>query len=557
MGSTRAAAVGTRLTLLDRIVARRSGLPHPRPYATRTLRIPMRDGVELGAGLSTPSGTSRGVVVLVGPYGRAPLFSAGAAGVHAAQGYTVLLVSTRGTWDSGGVIDPMRTDAADGHDVVVWLREQPWYGGRFATVGASYLGYTQWALLAEPEADHVAAVVTFGPHDLAIQGSSTGSFRLDLLVWADQMVLLAGHGSLGNLVALAGSNRRLRSLLEAVPLADAATARLGEDAPWLADRVRRTDLSDPYWQPMRQGAALDRATIPILVQAGWQDVFLDQSLEQFTRLHARGQEVALTVGPWAHLDLVRGAPRILLPEIVAWLDRHLAASGSGARGGPDQALGSAARTAPVRVYVTGADVVRALPTWPPDATWRTLHLHSGGVLSDAPAPVHAADASFRFDPDAPTPTFGGPMLTRGGYAEDSALAERPDVLVFTSAALRDDLTVIGVPRVELAHESELPDADIFVRLSDVGPAGRSTNVTERCVRVRGSGTAPLVLDLRGTAHTFRRGHRIRVLVAGGSFPQYARNPGTGENPFTATTLRVNRHTVHLARGASTLRLPLA
>src|SRR5262245_40180320 len=117
------------LTLLDHVAARRNGLDRPSPYAVRTVRIPMRDGVERGATLSTPSTTSRGVVLLQGPYGRAAFLAANAAGVFAAQGYAVLFVSTRGTADSGGVLDPMRTDAEDGHDVVAWMREQPWYAG--------------------------------------------------------------------------------------------------------------------------------------------------------------------------------------------------------------------------------------------------------------------------------------------------------------------------------------------------------------------------------------------------------------------------------------------
>jgi putative CocE/NonD family hydrolase len=116
--------------------------------------------------------------------------------------------------------------------------------------------------------------------------------------------------------------------------------------------------------------------------------------------------------------------------------------------------------------------------------------------------------------------------------------------------------VIGVPRVELAHSSELPDADLFVRLSDVDAAGRSRNVTEGFVRIRGSATATQVLDLRAAAHAFRAGHRVRVLVAGGSFPQYVRNPGTGENPLAARALLSNRHTVRVAGGVSTVRLPV-
>jgi predicted acyl esterase len=59
------------------------------------------------------------------------------------------------------------------------------------------------------------------------------------------------------------------------------------------------------------------------------------------------------------------------------------------------------------------------------------------------------------------------------------------------------------------------------------------------------------------AHTFAAGHRIRLLIAGGSFPQFARSSGTGDNPLTATALHANNHTVRHAAGSSALQLPVA
>lgn len=58
------------------------------------------------------------------------------------------------------------------------------------------------------------------------------------------------------------------------------------------------------------------------------------------------------------------------------------------------------------------------------------------------------------------------------------------------------------------------------------------------------------LELLDTAHVFAAGHRIRLTVAGGWFPFYSRNPGTGENPLTAETLHPNRHTVTFGEGTA-------
>ncbi len=68
------------------------------------------------------------------------------------------------------------------------MREQPWFTGTFATVGLSYLGFTQWALLTDPPPELAAAVITVGPHDFAHSSWGTGSFALnDFLGWSDMV----------------------------------------------------------------------------------------------------------------------------------------------------------------------------------------------------------------------------------------------------------------------------------------------------------------------------------------------------------------------------------
>ena len=83
------------------------------------------------------------------------------------------------------------------------------------------------------------------------------------------------------------------------------------------------------------------------------------------------------------------------------------------------------------------------------------------------------------------------------------------------------------------------------------------NATEAMVRRLPPDRAPgpTTLTLLDTAHGFRAGSRIRLIVAGGSFPQYARNLGTGENPVTGATLRAARR--EIALGPSRLALPCA
>ena len=62
----------------------------------------------------------------------------------------MLIQSCRGTFGSGGTLDPFGPDEHDdGLATVAWLREQPWYPGAFGTAGPSYLGMVQWAIAAD------------------------------------------------------------------------------------------------------------------------------------------------------------------------------------------------------------------------------------------------------------------------------------------------------------------------------------------------------------------------------------------------------------------------
>jgi putative CocE/NonD family hydrolase len=330
-----------------------------------------------------------------------------------------------------------------------------------------------------------------------------------------------------------------------LPLVTAAAELTGGTAPWYPDWAGRRDLSDPFWSSMQLGAALDRVRVPVLLQTGWQDLFLPQTLEQYAHLHRRGLDVALTVGPWTHTNGGREGGRIFGRESREWLAEHLA--GTGTR----------MRWEPVRVFVTGVDEWRDLPEWPPPSTSQVLHPQPGGALGSEPAPAGAAPATFTYDPADPTPTIGGRLLapTNGGYRNDTALAGRADVLAFTGEPLAGPLEIVGTPVVELAHASDNPHADLFVRVSDVDAKGRSRNVSEGFVRLHPGSTHNTVrLELDACAHRFAAGHRVRLLVSGGSFPRWERNLGTDDDPATSTAMVPSRRTIDLA--GSRLLLPV-
>ena len=171
---------------------------------------------------------------------------------------------------------------------------------------------------------------------------------------------------------------------------------------------------------------------------------------------------------------------------------------------------------------------------------QVLYVQPGGRLADAPPSATAPASVFTYNPADPTPTVGGRLLSpEGGYRDDTRLAQRADVLSFTGDPLPADLYVVGIPVVELAHTSDNPHNDVFVRVSEVDARGRSVNVTDGFRRLTtDSGTVRIELD--AIAHRFHAGSRIRLLVAGGSHPRFARNLGTGEPPISGRRLRA-RH----------------
>jgi putative CocE/NonD family hydrolase len=341
------------------------------------------------------------------------------------------------------------------------------------------------------------------------------------------------------------TTRRQAPAMSTLPVADAADELCDGRATWYRDWVTRRDLSDPFWTRMQLNGALDRVRIPVLLQTGWQDLFLPQTLAQYGHLNRAGVEVQLTVGPWTHIGMAMAAPTII-PEALDWLAVHLA----------DDTERSRIRTKPVRIFVRGAKQWRDLPDWPPPTRNLEFCLQPGGGLDSEPAPEGAV-TTFTYDPTNPTPTVGGRVLSPrlGGYRGDASLSQRSDVLTFETLPLDRPLEVIGTPTIELVHTSDSPTADLFVRVSQADSRGRSRNVTDGFRRLDpSSSSGTIAIELDATAHTFPAGSRVRLLIAGGSFPRWERNLGTADDPATSTTTRPSHRTITLA--GSRLRLPV-
>jgi uncharacterized protein len=153
--------------------------------------------------------------------------------------------------------------------------------------------------------------------------------------------------------------------------------------------------------------------------------------------------------------------------------------------------------------------------------------------------------------------MSAPPLGPDGIQDQRVLNHRDDVLVYTGEPLDAPVAIAGVARVVVHLESSAPDADVCVTLVDVEPDGYAVPVAEGAIRTRyrhGGAADWLVPDepvevrvpLHDTAHTFRAGHRVRLQIAGASWPRRSRNLHTTTVPELGTLDEavVARHTVH-------------
>jgi hypothetical protein len=500
--------------------------------------VPTRDGARLVTDHYAPTTAGRGTVLIRSPYGRGLPVNVLHGRTLAARGYHVIIQSVRGTAGSSGPFRPMAQETDDGQDTVAWLRDQPWFDGRLATLGGSYLGWTQWALMQDPPPELSTAVVIVGPHDFRRATYGTGAFALnDFLGWT--ATASAANPVLGALKA-----RKAKAAVDGLPLADAADEALGGSAPWFREWLTHPDIDDPFWDPYNAGSALHKVQIPVLLFGGWQDLFLDQTVEQYRVLNERGVDVALTIGPWVHTDTMMKAAGVIDRQTLSWLDEHLA-------GEP------AEPSAPVRIFLNGAEEWRELPVWPPSVGQTGYWLAAGNQLTGTPD-TSTSSISFRYDPADPTPSIGGRMMSGGaGVQDNTRLEARNDVVTFTSTPVATDIDVIGAPVAEIHLGTDNPHADLFVRLCDVDEKGRSHNVTDALQRLDPERQEPhtVRLELSPCAHRVLSGHRLRLQISGGAHPRYARNSGTDAVPGTGSELVSTRHTVYFA--GSSLTLPMS
>ena len=584
-----------------RVMRRISGRGLPKPLCA----VAVEPGIEVQAGDGVTMLTDHYIPLAAGswptllvrsPYGRGFPWDYLLGALFAGQGFHVVIQSCRGTGGSGGEFEPFRHEGADGQAAVAWLREQEWFSGALGTIGPSYLGYAQWALAADPPPELRAMVVQVGMHDLQAFLYRGGTFALEDALQGTAAMLSFDRGFAGLVKAMFRLLRRHRQVERTLPLIDAYPPAFGGRVGFFDQWLTHPDADDPYWTGLQAGAG--RPTVATSLVSGWQDICLDQTLEQYRRLRDGGQPVRLLVGPWTHTSGFHKGWPVVFAVALGWLRAHLGDGthpGDRPQRGPAAHLDGAAHAGgqphpgsasarppeqPVRVQVGGGGQWRDLADWPPpQAVSQSWYPDGEGRLAIEP-PAQASVSPVHYDPAAPTPSVGGPVLNsrNSGPRRNDALEARADVLVFTSAPLTKPLEIIGPVSSRLRVRGSSPYFDIFARLCDVDPRGHSQNVCDGLLRhlpASGDGIArddtardgagghdadggsEMTVAMSSTAYRFEAGHRLRLQISGGAHPRFARNTGAGEPVATATRLAaVDIQVIHGAGSPAALLLPV-
>jgi uncharacterized protein len=375
--------------------------------------------------------------------------------------------------------------------------------------------------------------------------------------------------------------------------------------PFYADWLAHPSY-DASWANVDTETRYDNVRVPALISGDWYDPFQVGTVRNYLGMRSSAATpearagTKLVMGAYGHSG-DSGTPTFGNDTFDPTLQYHLRFFDHYLKG-VDNGID---RAAPVNLYVLvppdtgnqGHGSWIAAAEWPVPGTHRkNLYLHSGGRANtrlgdgvlveserdlrdgddddDRPAPEHAD--RLVYDPRDPAPTTGGNMCCNGtlvpaGAREQSNVELRRDVLVYTSAPLEADMTVIGDVVVKLWARSSARDTDFTAKLVDVHRDGATHNVLDRIVRARyrrGSKLPPALIhpgrtydyriELGNTATVFRAGHRVRLEVSSSNFPHFARNLNTGLSNEDTSSIEVARQTVlHDRKHPSRLELPIA
>ncbi|GJM31765.1 MAG: glutaryl-7-ACA acylase [Saprospiraceae bacterium] len=251
--------------------------------------------------------------------------------------------------------------------------------------------------------------------------------------------------------------------------------------------------------------------------------------------------------------------------------------------------GDISNLAEATVFFTGENKWHVYNQWPPKGQVdQTIYFQPGGGLNWSKPTQKESFTEYISDPENPVPYTDGVHLrrTREYMLDDQRFASRrPDVLVFQTDILQEDLTLAGTVIADLLVSISGTDADFVVKVIDVFPddfayenpkddypmggyqmlvrgeimRGRFRNSFENPTAFAPNKVERVKFELPDVAHTFHKGHRLMIQVQSSWFPLVDRNPHkfiniyeANESDFQKATIKVH----HDQKNSSGIILPV-
>ncbi|WP_371378046.1 CocE/NonD family hydrolase [Thalassotalea aquiviva] len=547
-------------------------------YSKFEYQIPMRDGVKLFTSVYRPNNKSQSYPIMMQrtPYRVAPYGSdkyktrLGPDASFEQEGFIFVFQDVRGKFMSEGEFVNMRPqnahqrggksvdDATDTYDTIEWLINNiDNNNGKVGMWGTSYPGYytsvaginSHPALKAlspqAPIADWFfddfhrngafvvpMAFLFFDSFDKARDGTHAA--------WPESMKSVTPDG--------------YDFFRELGPLSNVNKKYFHGTRPFWNELTEHPNY-DEYWQARDLLQHLDRVKPATLIVGGWydtEDLYGPLATYQTMSNGNKKEHIKMIMGPWSHGQWNTGKgdslgeanfgfntsawfqSNILLP----FFKQHLKDAND-------------ANIASATMFETGSNRWREFDVWPPKAaTANTLYLTANeGLSAQKPA---RGESQYISDPNKPVPHSAN--ISRGWdkpyMVEDQRFAaRRPDVLVFETEVMQEDLTIAGAIDLNLWFSTTQSAADIVVKLIDVFP-GKDVNADKvdkangnrhELVRwgvIRGrfrdSMSEPkpfepnkptaVNFELYDVLHTIKRGHKLQIQIQSSMFPFIDRNP---------------------------------
>ncbi len=517
-------------------------------------------------------------------------------------GYAFVFIDARGSGASFGSRAYERSveEATDYGEVVDWIIEQPWSSGLVGAFGISYAGNTAELLAINKHPAVKAIAPLFNDFDnfghLAFPG---GAFTVGTLERWGNTVDRMDRNALCELRRVSGSDcdelkktwlgvkpvdadtdgalleQAIREHARNVHVFEAASGYQYRDDPWGEGGVVNAGY---LGSPAGHLPAIEESGVAMFIRAGWQDAAtVNGTLGRYMTIDNTQQ---VYIGPWDHganrdADQFKPDDTAVFPptdtqfaQMFGFFDRYLKAGGE-----PVESS--------ITYYTLGADRWTTTANWPPqgfaDETW---YLSSNASLSVVEPAADGAD-DYEVDFDVTTGRHNRWFTNNGGggdvvYGDRREMDER--LLTYTSAPFEEDREITGHPVITLYVRSTHEDGLFIAYLEDVAPDGRVTYITEGQLRgvmrqvadepplyrkigphhsqlradamplVPGE-VAELNFELWATSVLIKKGHRLRIAIAGADKDTFARYPLEGGTP----TITVERS----ARYPSRVVLPFA